>query len=412
MKLSTGFTRNQTKIWLACFVSYTTAYVARLNMGAALGSVIADMRLTDAQGGMFQTLFALVYAAGQLVNGAIVDRISARRYVAAGLLLSGVCNLLFSLMPSYGALLLCWGLNGAAQSMLWTPIVKVMAVWFKGKRRTKASFGISMTLVLGHLAAWAISGMLASRVSWRMSFLIPAILVGAVAFISYMLMRDEPAPGEDVGEEEIGLDTAPREKSTMPLKEMFMKTGLIMVLGCCVCNGFVRDGIIAWGPTILSKLGGEGIGSVLTSLIIPVLNLAGMLMGRRIYTLLGSNARLSVAVLMAVSAVLAIGLHLAGGALLSCALVLGLCCAATYGINPMLTQFIPMEYERAGRVGLAAGLSDCFIYLGSSLSGVATGALSDAAGWPLVFTVWCAVAAASTAFAVLSVRGWKYLWHY
>ena len=82
----------------------------------------------------------------------IVDRISARHYIAAGLLLSGVCNLLFSLMPSYGALLLCWGLNGAAQSMLWTPIVKVMAVWFKGKRRTKASFGISMTLVLGHCA--------------------------------------------------------------------------------------------------------------------------------------------------------------------------------------------------------------------------------------------------------------------
>ena len=289
--------------------------------------------------------------------------------------------------------------------MLWTPIVKAMAVWFKGKRRTRATFGISMTLVLGHLSAWAVSGMLAARVGWRLSFAIPAALVTAVAAASYALMRDEPEPGEDIGQEEAVRQTA-REKRTMPLGELFGGTGLILVLACCVCNGFVRDGIIAWGPTILAKLGGgQDLGSILSSLLIPLLNLLGMLLGRRIYTALGSNARRSVAVIMAASAMLALALHPASAALFSCSLVLGLCCSATYGINPMLTQFIPMEYENVGRVGLVAGLCDCFIYLGSSLAGVATGAISDAAGWPLVFTVWCTVAAASTVFAFLSARG-------
>ncbi len=403
--MNAKFTRNQTRIWLACFVAYAAAYVARLNMGAALSSLIEDMRLTDAQGGMFQTVFALVYAAGQLVNGAIVDRISARRYVSAGLLLSGVCNLCFGLMRSYGALLVFWGLNGAAQSMLWTPIVKVMAVWFKGAKRTRASFGLSMTLVLGHLTAWAVSGMLAARVSWRMSFVIPAALAAAIAVMTYLLLRDEPEPGEDVGEQDEE-HRAVHEHRTMPLGEMFLRTGLVLVLACSVCNGFVRDGIIAWGPTILAKLGGgAGIGSTLSSLLIPVLNLLGLLLAQRVYTLLGSNARRCVAALMGLSALLALLLHAVGGSLVGSALVLGLCCAATYGINPMLTQFIPMEYENAGRVGLVAGLSDCFIYLGSSLAGVATGALSDAAGWPLVFSVWCAVAAASMVLALLSAPG-------
>ena len=90
-------------------------------------------------------------------------------------------------------------------------------------------------------------------------------------------------------------------------------------------------------------------------------------------------------------------------------LCLGLCCSATYGINPMLTTLIPMEYERAGRVGLVAGMSDCFIYLGSSLAGVVTGAISDSAGWSLVFTMWCAVALVSLALAFLSMRGGRRL---
>ena len=157
------FSPNQNRIWIGCFIGYTAAYVARLNLSAALGRLMADLALTDAQGGMFQTLFAIVYAAGQLVNGALVDRISPRRYITAGLVLSGLCNLLFAVVGDYRLMLPLWALNGAAQSMLWTPIVRLIAVWFKGERRTRVSFGMSMTLVLGNVAAWAISGLLAAQ---------------------------------------------------------------------------------------------------------------------------------------------------------------------------------------------------------------------------------------------------------
>jgi|GEM_PF-750203 len=407
--MNARFSRNQRRVFLGCFIGYASAYIARLNMPAALGSLIGSLNLSDAQGGLFQTVFALVYSTGQLVNGSIVDRISARRYIIVGLALSGLCNLLFSLVGSYWALVVIWGLNGAAQSMLWTPIVKLLATWFKGARRGRASFGISMTLILGNLSAWAISGFLASQVGWRLSFAIPAGVVFAASAAASLLLRDAPAPGEDIGEEEPAA-RAVREHRMMPVREMMMSTGLAMVLICCVCNGFVRDGILTWAPTIIASLtGGPGIGPTLSSLLIPLMNLIGVVFARRLYTLFGDNARRCVACLMAVSAALALLLKPAGGAMVTCALVLGFCCSATYGINPMLTQLIPMEYERAGRVGLVAGLSDCFIYLGSSLAGVVTGAISDAAGWTVVFMLWCAVALVSMAFAFLSMRGGKRL---
>ena len=73
----------------------------------------------------------------------------------------------------------------------------------------------------------------------------------------------------------------------------------------------------------------------------------------------------------------------------------------------MINTLIPMEYERAGRVGLVAGLVDCFIYLGSALAGTAAGALSDSYGWGAVYTVWALVSALGAALAFVSIRGGK-----
>lgn len=412
--MNVKFTAAQRRIFIACFLSYACAYIGRLNLSAALNSVIGDMSLTDAQGGLFQTVFALTYAAGQLVNGSIVDKISARIYIFLGLALSGVCNLLFGLATSYWMMTVIWALNGAAQSMLWTPIVKLMAVWFKGRRRGRASFGLSMTLVLGNLSAWALSGCMASLVGWRFSFIIPAAIMAAMGVGALFMLSDAPKSGElpldDEAEENVRASEDGEKRAVMPLKEMFLGTGFIAVLACCICNGFVRDGIITWAPTIIVHSGGgQAVNSTLLSLIIPMLNLVGVLMAQRCYHIFGDNARRCAGCLMAICAALALLLRPASLTMATCALTLGLCCAATYGINPMLTTLIPMEYEPVGRVGLTAGLVDCFIYLGSSLAGVLTGAISDAAGWTVVFLLWMVVAACSAALAFYSMRGGKRL---
>ena len=44
------FTKAQWRIFFGCFVAYAGAYVARLNLSAALPGMLADMNLTDAQG--------------------------------------------------------------------------------------------------------------------------------------------------------------------------------------------------------------------------------------------------------------------------------------------------------------------------------------------------------------------------
>lgn len=396
------FSPIQRSTLLLCFFAYASAYTGRLNLSAALPGLRGSIAMSDAQAGLFQTVFALVYAAGQIVNGSLVDRINIRRSIAIGLIVSAASNVLFGLTESFPVMLILWGLNGAAQSMLWTPIVKLVADRFSGQARDRASFVLSITVIFGHFIAWAISGTLAAVLSWRYSFLIPAFIMTAAGVFVFAALRRETVPG--AAHETISAPAAP-----MPLGKLISRTGLAALLFCCICNGFVRDGVVTWAPTVLSSEShGLSLSSTLLSLIIPPLNIFGIVLVRRCYRLLRGNARGAVGVLLLVSALMACLLGFTS-APAACALLLGLCCASCYGINPMINTLIPMEYESAGRVGLVAGLVDCFIYLGSALAGTAAGALSDSYGWGTVYAVWALVSALGAALAFVSIRSGKHM---
>lgn len=395
------FSPIQRKVSLGCFVIYSGAYIARLNLAAALPALMTAMALTETQVGLIQTVFALIYAVGQLVNGAIVDRVSARRYIVAGLVLSALCNILFGFSRAYWQLLVFWALNGAAQSMLWTPIVKLIAGWFEREQRRRVSMWMSYSMIGGHLIAWALSGIVAQHVSWRMSFVLPALTQLLFACLALVLLHDPP---QDRHATVIGEN---RPAPVMPLGEMFFGTGLLLVLICAVASGFVRDGVMAWGPTLLASLDmGYGLSPAVVSLIIPPINLAGVILGQYFLKRSAGKTRRIIGLLMAAGCAVSLLLAMLSGVhpLLYAAL-LGVCCALMNGVNPLMTVMLPMDYARVGRVGLAAGIIDGAVYLGSALVSVTMGYTKSIGGMTAVFICWAGVAAIGCMAVFLSQRG-------
>lgn len=408
--MTRSITREQRSILLVCIICYTTAYMGRLNLAAALSRLSLDLALSTAKSGAFQTVFALTYATGQILFGSMVDRVSARKFISLALLLSGLCNVLFSLADSYFLLVLLWAANGAAQSMLWTPIVKLITAWFQSPTRERAGFLLSMTVTLGHLAAWALSGFFANILSWRLAFTTPALLLVGMSVLARLRLRDWPRASEAPDEDARVVTDRPMAQSPQPLPALFRGTGLMMILACAVCSGFVRDGITAWAPSILSSLGeGQALNTTLLSLMIPLINLLGILLVQRFFNRMQGKTRLVTALIMLLNGALAASLLGSGHSLMLLALLMGLGSATNNGVNPLLTTMVPMEYEGMGRVGLVAGLINSFIYLGSALTGVVTGALSEALGWQGVYVAWALVAALGGLFAFLSIRGRKRL---
>ena len=383
--MKSPFTPRQRRVIAALVLAYSSAYVCRTNISMMLPGIMEELQLSQARAGTMTTLFAAIYAVGQVVNGLIVDRVNPRLWIFAGLTVSAACNLLCAFAPSFTLLLVLWSLNAVAQSMLWTPVVRVTAQRFEAEGRSRASFMLSFALIFGNLAAWGVSALLVARAGWRAAFACCAAVTFAVAVTTTLMLRGEPN-----GRAESRPREAKQKAAAVSLGQLVLGTGLAMVLFGCLFNGFVRDSVMTWAPTILMETQGIDLNSVLgVALIIPVVNFFGVMLGRFCYNKLGRMARRAVALLMLGCAVASLALTLlAGLSPLVCAVLLACCVAMAYGLNPLLTSVLPLEYYGLGRVGTVAGLVDAFIYLGSSLSGVLTGALAERTGWQTVFLVW------------------------
>ena len=139
------------------------------------------------------------------VEGALIDKLGARRMVFIGLTISGVGFIVFSQIHELWQLYVAFVLMSMGGSMGgWLPMMTVMNHWFIRHR------GIAMSLVLEGFAlggiivppllAWAIGGVdpnVSERFGWRFSALFIGILVLALAFPLSRLVRNRP--------EELGL---------------------------------------------------------------------------------------------------------------------------------------------------------------------------------------------------------------
>lgn len=399
--MSQSFSGQQRQVLLGVVIAYSAAYLNRLNLSAALGSLMDAFGVSAAAAGMLQTAFAAVYAAGQLINGAVVDRISPVRHILLGIVGTGVCNLLMGLTGSYPLFMVLCMLNGAFQSMLWTPIVCLLALCFHtDEERGKANFVCSFTIVFGHLGAWAISGALIEAVGWRLSFIVPAALMIPVALAVLFLLKG--IHGAGTGRVQQGPEEG-RKPARVPALQAFAQTGFGFILVSCVLSGFVRDGIVTWTPEILrGYMSGPGLSAAAFSLIIPCVNALGILAGYW-FRKNSRNTRRTAGYILLICTAFCLLLP-AGGGILSCALLMGFGCACQFGINPMLTTLIPLEYDRIGRTGLAAGLIDSFIYIGSALAGVVDGGIYEACGSGTLYLTWAVSALLSALAAFLAGR--------
>ncbi|MBQ8972458.1 MAG: MFS transporter [Clostridia bacterium] len=395
------YTAQEKRFLIACFIAYSAAYISRTNLSPALDAIQATFHLSATRLGLLPTAFALPYAFGQIVTGFFVDRHRPQRFMLVGLLGSALANVLFSLSRSYTMMLVLWVINGIFQSMIWTPLVRIVDRYFRDETRARALFHVSITLIVGYLCAWALSGFLTAYLNWNIAFRASGIVTAALAIGSYLSMRDDPERADDRPRTRIDA-----KGSEISVFKLLFGTDLLLLLLTCVCNGYVRDGIMNWAPKLLVETQGFALDSAVgVALIIPLINFLGIQIGKRIYMKTGGLVRNAIARMVLANIVCEV-LLLAGyrGGALLCALFLGACSAMAYGINPLMTSFLPMEYHSTGRVGFVAGMVDALIYVGSALSGTATGALSGRFGWGGVFVSWILCSLLGLASMVLAIR--------
>ena len=109
---------------------YFASYITRLNYAAVIAEIVASEGILKSEAALATTASFITYGVGQLVSGWLGDRVSPKWLLVFGLLLTACMNLTMPAVSGVGAMVAVWGVNGFAQSMLWPPIVRLMAVYF------------------------------------------------------------------------------------------------------------------------------------------------------------------------------------------------------------------------------------------------------------------------------------------
>jgi phosphoglycerate transporter family protein len=402
------------RILLASTVGYALFYFVRKNLPVAMPVMARQLGISKTDLGLFLTLHGVIYGVSKFANGFLGDRANARTFMAAGLLLSALANVIFgssSLVIVFG---IVWMLNGWFQGMGFPPCARLLTHWFSPKElATKMSLW-NMSHSLGAGAVLILCGYLATR-SWRLCFFVPAALAAAASVYLLITLRDTP---ESLGLPAVpGTESTPRgEETETPdapgetfwqflLANVFSNRTLWLI---SIANFFVytvRYAVLDWGPTLLGEA--KGVRLANAGWMMAGFEFAGaigaVLAGWMTDRFLGGRGVRACVVymLLCAGAITAFWKLPAGSSLLANAALL--CAAGFFVYGPQcLIGVTAANLATKRAAATAVGLTGLFGYLSTVLSGWGLGLLVQRHGWNAGFAAMIAVALIGTVLLALA----------
>lgn len=199
------FKHMQWTSFIAITLGYSMYYVCRTSLNV-VKKPIMDAGILDAkQLGVISSALLFTYAVGKFVNGFLADHSNIRRFMATGLLISTVANIVVGLLGiisatqmalSQGAFYIVfailWALNGWTQSMGAPPSIVALSRWYPLATRGTFYGFFSASHNLGEFFSFLLVGGLVSLFGWQYGF-IGAAVAGLVGFgLIVLLLHDSP----------------------------------------------------------------------------------------------------------------------------------------------------------------------------------------------------------------------------
>lgn len=266
------YEKRRWSVFISITFGYALFYVCRLSLSIAKKPMMEAGILDAQQLGVVGSALFFAYAFGKCFNGFLADRMNIKRFMALGLLVSALINLLLGFTHLFIMFVVLWGINGWFQSLGSAPSVVSIANWFSDRERG-TRYGIwSTSHHLGGAVTYVLTSVVVSAYGWRFGFWAPGLfcLLGAIPF--YIFMFDRPQtyglpPIADYKNDH-GLKT-PKKESTWELQKEVLKNPAVWMLGLASASlNIVRYAVASWGIPYLGMAKGYSTveaGSIISS---------------------------------------------------------------------------------------------------------------------------------------------------
>jgi ACS family tartrate transporter-like MFS transporter len=273
------------------FLLYIVNYIDRVNVSFANLRMSADLGLSDRVYGLGVGMFYITYVLFEIPGAVIVERWSARKWIARIMISWGIVTILTGFVHTATQFYAARFFLGAAESSFFPGMIVYLTHWFCARDRSRAiaclyAANPAAALVGSPLAGWLLGVHWQSLAGWRWLFIlegIPAVIVG---IITYFYMTDRPVQARWLPDDE--RDWLVKElEGELQAKNKIRNPTILDALGdprilrlilayFLALTGAL--GTIYWIPTFVKRLSGFSNRTVTSLLLIPALmGIAGML---------------------------------------------------------------------------------------------------------------------------------------
>jgi sugar phosphate permease len=393
-----AFSSGQRLVLWVLWLTYGSFYFCRNNLGIALPGLQAELGYSKSDLGTVLMALKIAYGVGQLINGQLAERYSARRLLACGMLASAALNVIFGWASALYFLIFVWACNGYVQALGWPPTIRVAANWFPSLQRGRAVGIIGTGYQLCGALTFVVAGWAAEKFGWRGALYVPAAIVALSAIHMLFFLKNAPEAREALATIEHAQARASRSlwgnlKLTLGTPSLWLVAIALCLLDAC------RYGFTDWGVTHLKEVQNATVGAAaLKYAVLPFGGIAGAyLSGLATDRWFGGRRAPIICLLLLLLSLFSLAydslIHWGLTASLLVLFCVGFC---IFGAQVLLVGTLPSDLARSGTAAAAAGFVNFMGYMGAAFGDKMTGRLAQDYGWEFAVRFWagCAFAAA------------------
>ena len=400
------------------FLLYLTSYLDRVNVSYASLEMTRDLGFNNKVLGFGSGIFFLGYLVLEIPGAILVERWSARKWIARIMISWGLFAALTGMIRSahefYGARFLL----GLAEAGFFPGVLVYVSHWYRQQDRAKAVAFFMVGIPFSEIIGAPVSGMLLQVTwlgidGWRWLFILEGLPAVVLGVITIFYLTDRPSEAHWLAEEERAWITAELDRerrqrgASPPLLQVLGMPIVILLALAYFCILSANWGFTLWLPKIVQHL--SGLGSLKVSLIsgIPFLIEIPVLLLLAWHSDKTGERRWHVAIPVGIGA-LAFAIFASSERIgANVALAVGLFSIAAAGLHGYRAAFwtLPTLFLSETAAAAAIGVINCFGNLGGFLGPYMVGALSNTSGSYRSGMLFLGACATLASLLVLSVAG-------
>jgi ACS family tartrate transporter-like MFS transporter len=273
------------------FLIYLVNYIDRVNVSFANLRMSADLGFSDRVYGLGVGMFYVTYVLFEIPGAIIVERWSARKWIARIMISWGIITTLTGFVHTAGQFYAARFFLGVAESSFFPGMIVYLTHWFRLRERSRAIACLytavpAASLIGSPLAGWLLGVHWWLLAGWRWLFILEGIPAVVLGIITVFYLTDWPAqarwlpPDERdwlVNELRAELQAKKKVRDYTTLQAFCDRRILRLIVAFFLAlTGAL--GTIYWIPTFVKRLSGFPDQMVTSLLLVPALiGIAGLL---------------------------------------------------------------------------------------------------------------------------------------